>query len=192
MTTFSPNVPFYVTMSRLVFLPLLYWLMLAGHTWWFFGAYILVGATDWLDGFLARKLNQVTPSGHLFDTLADLPFYISSAYFLNYLFPAVIANNIFAVRAFFTMLGFVILVSFVKFRRLHLLHTNILRLNGVLVYLLVISSFFLDTTWFARIILWLYFAGLAEELAIFFLYGAVDPDTKSIFHLRGQAPQVPM
>jgi CDP-diacylglycerol--glycerol-3-phosphate 3-phosphatidyltransferase len=184
MAKFRTNIPFYVTISRLVFLPLLFWLMFAGHLWWFLGAYIVVGFTDWLDGYLARKLNQVTPGGHLLDTVADLPFYISSAYFLNYLFPVVIANNLLAVRAFFTILGFVILVSFLKFRSLHLLHTTLLRLNGVLVYLVVIASFFFDTTWFVRIILWLYFVALAEELAIFFIYGQVNPDTPSIFHIR--------
>lgn len=182
------NIPFFLTMSRLVFLPVLFWLMFAGHTWWFFALYIIVGFTDWLDGYFARKLNQVTEHGHLLDTAADLPFYISSAYFINYLFPHVIANNLLAVQAFFTALGLTILTSLVKFRKLHLLHTNILRLCATLVFFVTVTSFFFDTTWFARIVLWLFFVGLAEEVTIFFLYGEVDPDTRTILHLMKEKP----
>ncbi|MEW5925305.1 MAG: CDP-alcohol phosphatidyltransferase family protein [Candidatus Zixiibacteriota bacterium] len=35
------------------------------------GLLLVAGATDFLDGFLARKLNQITALGHLLDPLAD-------------------------------------------------------------------------------------------------------------------------
>ena len=64
-----------------------------------------------------------------------------------------------------------------------MMHTFLLKLNGVLVYLAVIMSFFFDTTYMISVILFIYFAGFIEEIAIFFKYGEVDPDTSTIFSL---------
>lgn len=178
------NIPWWLTMSRMFLLPLLFWLMYGGHTWWFLAAYILIGSTDFFDGLIARRLNQTSAGGQQLDSIADIFFYISSAYFLYYLFPEVITNNSNLVIAFFTILFLSFAISLILFKRLLMLHTTILRLNGVLVYFLIIFSFFFDTTWFARGILILYFIGYAEELLIFFIYGAVDADTRSIFQLR--------
>ncbi|MBI3321624.1 MAG: CDP-diacylglycerol--glycerol-3-phosphate 3-phosphatidyltransferase [Candidatus Omnitrophica bacterium] len=35
------------------------------------GGFVLAGATDWLDGYLARRWNQVSPLGALLDPIAD-------------------------------------------------------------------------------------------------------------------------
>jgi hypothetical protein len=66
------------------------------------------------------------------------------------------------------------------------MHTRLLRLNGVLVYLVVITSFWFDTTYFVRAVVLSYLAGFTEEILIFFFFGNVDPDTKSIFHLMAK------
>ena len=35
------------------------------------GCFFVAGATDWLDGYLARRLGQATPLGALLDPIAD-------------------------------------------------------------------------------------------------------------------------
>lgn len=68
------NIPNSVTVSRLLGLPLiLYFLNKPTLTerWWAFGVFILVALTDWLDGYLARKLNQITDLGKFLDPLVD-------------------------------------------------------------------------------------------------------------------------
>lgn len=38
---------------------------------WFFSLAVIAIATDWLDGYLARKLNQITELGKILDPIAD-------------------------------------------------------------------------------------------------------------------------
>ena len=177
------TVPNLLSASRIILLPGLYLLLHFNYHQLFLIAYILIGSTDFFDGIAARKLNQVSHFGKELDSLADLFFYISSAYFLNYLRPDVVsANNIYLI-VFFSLLGFSFILSGILFRRPVMMHTFILRWNAVLVFLIIVSSFWFDTTWFMRIILLIYMIGFTEEVLIFTIFGNVDPDTKSILHL---------
>jgi phosphatidylglycerophosphate synthase len=169
--------------SRIVLLPGLYLLLHFNQLQLFLVAYILIGSTDFFDGIVARKLNQVSHYGKELDSLADLFFYISSAYFLNYLRPEVIAANKVYLIVFFSLLGFSFLLSGIMFKRPVMMHTFILRWNAVLVFMIIVCSFFFDVTIMTRLALLIYMAGFTEEILIFILFGNVDPDTKSILHL---------
>jgi cardiolipin synthase len=66
-----PNV---VTTARLVLVPVFVWLLARPHHRdWFAAAVLLavLGSTDWADGQLARRLNQVTTLGKILDPTAD-------------------------------------------------------------------------------------------------------------------------
>lgn len=68
------NLPTWITISRLLGVPiLLYGLQDPTDTvrWWMVGIFVLVSGTDWLDGYLARRLNQVTDLGKFLDPLVD-------------------------------------------------------------------------------------------------------------------------
>lgn len=68
------NLPNWITFSRLLALPfILYGLNNpTEQTRWICLAIFLVAAgTDWLDGYLARKLNQITDLGKFLDPLVD-------------------------------------------------------------------------------------------------------------------------
>jgi len=65
----APNV---VSMSRLAGVPLFLWLVLGPHAdVWALVVLMVSGVTDWLDGYLARKLHQTTKLGALLDPVAD-------------------------------------------------------------------------------------------------------------------------
>lgn len=147
-------------------------------------SYILIGLTDYFDGKIARKLNQATDLGKTLDSVADLLFYLSSAFFIYYLFPDVIAANFKLLMIFFGILILSFIISFMKCGKPLLMHTTLLRFSAALVYFLFIVSFFFDTAYFGTIVITLYMFAFLEEIMIFIIYGQIDPDTKSIFSLH--------
>lgn len=66
------TVPNAVTVVRLALLPVFWWLLFrTGHraeAAWLLG---VLGATDWVDGYLARRLGQVSTVGKVLDPTAD-------------------------------------------------------------------------------------------------------------------------
>lgn len=80
------NLPNKITISRIFLIPVFMIIMLAPFEWGeltfgsemipvthFVGAllFIIASTTDWIDGYYARKLNQVTDLGKFLDPLAD-------------------------------------------------------------------------------------------------------------------------
>ena len=66
------TVPNILSMVRLAGVPLFLWLVL-GPRWDVVALVVLMvaGLTDWLDGWLARRLDQRTPLGEVLDPVAD-------------------------------------------------------------------------------------------------------------------------
>ncbi len=177
------NIPNTLSVSRAVLMPVLFVFAIFEMKAAFLIGYILVGATDAFDGWVARTFNMKTEIGKKLDSAADVIFYVSSAWFLQRLFPQYILPNKYLLIVFFSLFIASFIISGIKFRKPIMMHTFLLKLNGVLVYLAVILSFFFDTTYMISAILFIYFAGFIEEIAIFFKYGEVDPDTATIFSL---------
>jgi len=73
------NLPNSITMSRIVMIPLLLWILTPHFPWHVHGAqeitasvlFVLASITDGLDGYLARKRGQITTVGVLLDPIAD-------------------------------------------------------------------------------------------------------------------------
>ena len=177
------NVPNALSLSRIIFLPLLFALVIWDFRLAFLVLYILVGSTDAFDGFVARRFNQVTEFGKTIDSVADLLFYISTAWFLYRLYPEYLIPNMPLLIGFFGVLALSFVVSAIFCGKPILMHTFILRMNAVLVYFLIVFSYFTNTTYFVTLILALYIIGLIEEMIIFIKYGEVDRDVPSLFHL---------
>ncbi len=68
------SVPNMITILRLFMIPLFLWVFfsdIASNYAWALVVYLLAGATDMLDGYLARKFNVVSVVGIVLDPLAD-------------------------------------------------------------------------------------------------------------------------
>jgi cardiolipin synthase len=63
---------------RLLLVPVFLWLILIDQNLLAFAVLAFSSFTDWLDGFLARKLNQMTRLGQLLDPAADRLFILAS------------------------------------------------------------------------------------------------------------------
>lgn len=65
------NVPNVISLLRLALIPVFLWLVIAEDYGWAGVLLGVIGATDWIDGYLARRLDQVTEVGKFLDPLAD-------------------------------------------------------------------------------------------------------------------------
>jgi CDP-diacylglycerol--glycerol-3-phosphate 3-phosphatidyltransferase len=87
------NVPNLVTLSRIILIPLLIGIYYLPQDWLSEDAknitatavFIFAGITDWLDGYLARKLNQMSAFGAFLDPVADKLIVVAALVALLYL-----------------------------------------------------------------------------------------------------------
>lgn len=178
------TVPNALSASRIVFLPLVYAFALLRRELAFVISYAALGLTDLFDGLAARLLKQCSPFGKTLDSLADLLFYLSSAFFMAWLYMDYLRPNLVLLYVFFGVLALSFVVSAIRCGKPIMMHTFLLKLNAVLVYVGVILSHFIDTTVFVTVILSIYFLSYAEEILIFLIHGEVDPDSPTIFNVR--------
>ncbi len=70
---FKWNIPNVLSLVRLALIPLFAWLYLddEGNLYWAMLVLLFSGLTDVVDGFVARRFNQITEIGKLLDPLAD-------------------------------------------------------------------------------------------------------------------------
>lgn len=64
----APNV---ITLVRMLLIPVFGWAFLTGRDVPALVLLVIIGSTDWVDGFVARKFNQVSKLGKLLDPVAD-------------------------------------------------------------------------------------------------------------------------
>mgnify|MGYP001243697261 CR=1 FL=1 len=103
------TIPNLLTLLRIALIPFIVVLYLAGAPGiWVASIFLLTSATDWLDGFLARRMNQVSPFGEFLDPVADklmiavvLVMLVSDRQVLN----AALSPGIFAVCVRDTRVG---------------------------------------------------------------------------------------
>ena len=68
------NIPNSLTLARIVAIPVFVLVYLLPVTWSSLAAtvlFVFAGVTDWLDGYLARRLEQQSPFGAFLDPVAD-------------------------------------------------------------------------------------------------------------------------
>lgn len=72
MSSFKKQVPNLLTLTRLLITPIVWWLLLGlKNNYLGLGFIILAGITDFLDGFLARKLKACSRLGYFLDHIVD-------------------------------------------------------------------------------------------------------------------------
>ncbi len=65
------NIPNVITVLRIVLIGVFGVLLIQGHDAWAITVLAIAGASDFLDGYLARKWNQTTELGRILDPAAD-------------------------------------------------------------------------------------------------------------------------
>lgn len=70
----SLNIPNSLTLLRIVLIPVMvavFYMPFEGHLLAAAGVFAIAAITDWFDGYLARRLGQMTPFGAFLDPVAD-------------------------------------------------------------------------------------------------------------------------
>lgn len=177
------TVPNILSVSRIVLLPILYVFIMFKMYFSFTVAYAILGMTDMFDGMIARKFNMKSEIGKQLDSIADLFFFLSSAYFIHVLYTEYLNPNLTLLFIFLGIFAASFIISYICCGKIILMHTFLAKLCAVLVYFLVITSYFLNTTLFITFILCAYIVTFIEEIVMFIKFGNIDPDTWSIFSL---------
>ena len=65
------TLPNMLSILRLLMIPFIVWLAESGEYWWAFGMLLLSGATDVIDGWIARTFHLISNFGKAIDPIAD-------------------------------------------------------------------------------------------------------------------------
>ena len=79
------NIPNFITLARIFLVPLTVWLIISDAYGWAFAAFILAGASDGVDGYLARRFDWRSELGAYLDPLADKALLVSVYVTLGFL-----------------------------------------------------------------------------------------------------------
>ena len=71
------NVPNLISLARLLSVPLIIYLIMNAFYGWAFAVFLLAGASDAIDGYIAKALDQTSTLGVYLDPLADKALIVS-------------------------------------------------------------------------------------------------------------------
>ena len=144
---------------------------------------LVAGATDFLDGYLARRLGQESAAGARLDSLADNLLLISAMVWIDLLQPEILSNNLLLVVFTFATYLASLSVGLIKFRQLGNLHLYSSKVAGGALYSFAVIT--LITGVYEPPLLWIAAAAFifssAETLLAQLLLSAVDENIGSIF-----------
>lgn len=98
-----------ITIARFVLLPIFLVVLLApGYNYVAFLIFVLATLSDWLDGFIARRRNEVTEFGKIADPMVDRLFIVSTliALYIKSGIPPLWAVSFLLARDLFIVVGF--------------------------------------------------------------------------------------
>lgn len=181
------TVPNLLSLLRIALTPVLLALIWSGDMHGFFWTLAAAFGTDMLDGFLARRLGQVTALGASLDGIGDLCAVTAAFLGVGAFFPD-------AVRQFgaLFLVGFVLFVvlqviCFARYRQPGVLHTWLGKASGVVGSTAILSFFWVGhTTWLGYLACVMGILAQAEQLAIALTLRSWRTDMASFLDVMGR------
>jgi len=174
------NIPNSVSFLRILMAPVLFYFAFTQQPYWFIGVLLFAEFTDVLDGFLARKLQQITDMGSHLDSWGDFVIYSTIAVCAWILWPDILQREI--VYFTFIVLSFTLpaLIGFIKFRRFTSYHTWSVKFAVVITVTGYILLFTGLSEWPFRVAALFCLYAAAEEIAITLLIRREHVDVRSL------------
>ncbi len=125
------RIPDLLTISRIILSVIL--IIIKPLSLLFVVIYISAGLSDMLDGFLARRFKCTSQRGLLLDSVADIIFFVVTAYKI---FPLIHINSIIVCFVLVILVIKIIslIVAYIKFHKLGFIHTYMNKLTGFLTF----------------------------------------------------------
>lgn len=176
------NVPNALGLIRLAAAPAMAALAWLGRERVFLWLLVASLLTDWVDGKLARLLDQRTAFGARLDSVADAAMYAALAFGAWRLHPGVLERE--AIWFAAAVGGYLVSLAsgFLKFRRMPSYHTRAAKTCWLLVGVAAIVLFAGGPTWPVRIALIAVTLTNVEAIAITAVLGRQRDDLPSLYH----------
>jgi CDP-diacylglycerol--glycerol-3-phosphate 3-phosphatidyltransferase len=185
------QIPNLVSSIRILIAPLLFVFAFRQMEYWFLGALVFSGLTDVFDGFLARKLNLITPLGAHLDSWGDFTIYSTMAICAWILWPEMTQQ----VLPHYAMILFSFVLpawaGLVKFGKLTGYHTWSVKVAVVATFAGYIALYTGIAGWPFVFASWLCVLAGAEEILITFVLRRERTDVRSLlaaWRLRDRDP----
>lgn len=131
----------YLTLPRLLSVPVLWLIAVEGSLFWLGIGLALAGLTDVLDGPVARYTGKSSPYGGQLDSAADILLMASIFWWFVLLAPGFFLDNATPLVIWAALGTVAVLATYIKFGRLGNLHLYSAKVAGVLGYLFAVWFF---------------------------------------------------
>lgn len=176
------KLPNLFTLSRLLLIPVLWFLAIKGFSVYLGIGLVVAGFTDSIDGFLARRLNLQSEFGSQFDSLADNILGPSAVIWLLMLEPSVyLENKVISLVGIFLYLVMMV-VAWTKFRRFADLHLYSSKVSATLLIVFEAHTFIFEgyNQDLFLIVVSISILSLIELFILFFTQDQVDEHMGSV------------
>ena len=168
---------------RLLLIPVIWIAALLGNGRLVGVGLLVTGATDFLDGYLARRLGQESAAGARLDSLADNLLLVSAMAWIELLHPEILSQNTVLVVVTFAIYLASLSTGLIKFHQLGNLHLYSSKVAGGALYSFAVITLLAGV--YSPPLLWLaaaaFMVSSTETLVAQVLLSAVDENMGSIF-----------
>jgi CDP-diacylglycerol--glycerol-3-phosphate 3-phosphatidyltransferase len=177
------NWPNAVSLLRILLAPLMLWLAVSNQPIWFMIVLLFSEFTDVLDGFLARRLNQITPLGSHLDSWGDFCIYSTLAVSAWLLWPEIVLREWVYVMLIISSFTLPVAIGLLKFHTLTSYHTWSVKLAVAVTVFSYIFLFMQWLDWPFRVAAVLCALAALEEIAITLVSRQPREDVRSIWYV---------
>jgi phosphatidylglycerophosphate synthase len=177
-----------ITRLRFLMLPIVWWYAMLGDGRLVAAGLIAAGLTDFLDGYVARRLGQASPAGARLDLSADTLLLLSALAWIEMLHPEIFRENAALIAGALMIYLASVAAGLLKFRSLPNLHLYSSRVAGGFLY--AFATITLATGRYHRLLLALaavaFIVSCAETLAGELIFSAVNERVGSVLLVRSR------
>ncbi|MFC1813250.1 CDP-alcohol phosphatidyltransferase family protein [Thermodesulfobacteriota bacterium] len=183
------SLPNFLSGFRLVAAPFLVYLAWTGHPNLFLVLLTISLFSDFIDGFIARKLNVASELGTRLDSWGDLATYLTVPLCAWWLWPEIIKRESFFVLVVMGAYMVPLIAGFMKFRRLPSYHTWAAKITAVLMSVSVLVLFVADIAGLFRVAAIFQALVACEEVAITIRLSEWQCNIHSFWHISGRSKE---